>query len=208
MGIIIPNMGMNHVNPSNALFTKVQQQVLGLLYGQPDTDFYTNEIIRLTKSGTGAVQRELAKLTSAGLVIVKQIGNQKHYQANQATPFFSELRGIVIKTFGLADVIRDALNPVTKKIYFAFIYGSIAKQEDTAESDIDLMIITDKLTYSDLFKLLGKTESQLGRKINPTFYSPDEWTRKYVEGNNFINQLLKKPKIFLIGTEDEFREFR
>ena len=206
LGIIIPIMSMIKVSLSNVLFSKAQQHVLGLLYGQPDIDFYTNEIIRLTKIGTGAVQRELAKLTAAGLITVRQLGNQKRYQANRLTPFFAELRGIVLKTFGMADVIRAALSPLAGKIDFAFIYGSIAKQEDTANSDIDLMIISDNLTYADFFKLVEKTESQLGRKINPTFYSSSEWTRKNKQTNNFVVQILKQPKIFLIGTQDGFIE--
>jgi predicted nucleotidyltransferase len=202
-------MGINNkINLSEALFSNAQRHVLGLLYSQPDTDFYTNEIIRLAKSGTGAVQRELAKLTAAGLVTVKQVGNQKRYQANRAAPFFPELRSIVLKTFGLADVIRDALNPLVKQIHLAFIYGSIAKQEDTAKSDIDLMIISDKLTYAELFPLLEKAEAQLGRSINPTFHSQSEWSRKSQQGNNFIAQLIQQPKIFLIGTEDELAKLR
>jgi predicted nucleotidyltransferase len=188
---------------SDALFSKVRQRVLGLLYGQPDSDFHTNEIIRLTDSGTGAVQRELESLTGAGLVIVKQVGNQKRYQANRDTPFFAELRSLVIKTFGLADVLRETLKPIAKQIHIAFIYGSIAKQEDTAKSDIDLMIIGENLTYADMFQLLEKAETQLGRKINPTFYSPSEWLRKNKDGNDFIKKILKHPQIFLIGTEDE-----
>ena len=109
---------------SDALFSKVRQRVLGLLYGQPDSDFHTNEIIRLTDSGTGAVQRELESLTGAGSIIVKQVGNQKRYQANRDTPFFVELRSIVLKTFGLADVLRKTLKPIAKQIHLAFIYGS------------------------------------------------------------------------------------
>lgn len=196
-------MGINKISISNALFSKAQQHILGLLYSQPDKDFYTNEIIRLSKSGTGAVQRELTKLTAAGLVTIKQVGNQKHYQANRATPLFSELRGLVVKTFGLADIVRDAIHPVAKQIHIAFIYGSIAKQEDTATSDIDLMIISDTLSYAELFKLLEETEIQLGRKINPSFYSRSEWAKKHKGSNHFITSLTKQPKIFLIGTEDE-----
>src|SRR5262245_53602980 len=134
MGIIIPNMVMKKINLSNVLFSKVQQGILGLLYGRPDADFYTNEIIRLTNCGTGAVQRELAKLTAAKLLIVKQVGNQKRYQANRAAPYFAELRGIVLKTFGLVDVLHAVLKSVELKIQIAFIYGSIAKQEDTVTS--------------------------------------------------------------------------
>ena len=191
---------------SNALFSKTQQQVLGLLYGQPDSDFYTNEIIRITQSGTGSVQRELAKLSAAELITVKQVGNQKRYQANHASPFFSELRGIILKTFGLADVVREALSTQAKNIDLAFIYGSIAKQEDTAKSDIDLMIISNKLTYSATFKMLNAAEEKLGRKINPTFYSTQEWVKKKNENNHFITQLINQPKIFLIGTQDELNK--
>lgn len=207
-GIIIPNMGTKKINLADVLFSKVQQRVLGLLYSQPDADFYTNEIIRYADSGSGAVQRELVKLTASGLLMVKKIGNQKRYQANRATPFFAELRGIIIKTFGLADILREALKPFMSRIKVAFIYGSIAKHEETATSDIDLMLIGKDLTYADVFELLEKAESQLGRKINPTFYSPSDWSRKYNEDNHFITKVVKQPKIYLIGTEDELTKFR
>lgn len=207
-GIIIPNMGIIKNSFSNVLFSKARQRVLAVLYGQPDRGFYTNAIIRLTHTGSGAVQRELEKLVGAGFITVKYVGNQKHYQANRASPLFSELRGIVLKTFGLADVLRQALKPVVSKIHLAFIYGSVAKQEDTANSDIDLMLLSDKLTYTDLFPLLQKAETHISRTINPTFYSPVEWIRKLKNNNNFLIQVLKQPKIFLIGTEDELSKFR
>ncbi len=194
-------------NLSNVLFSKVRQCVLGLLYSQPSRSFHTNEIIRLTHSGTGAVQRELEKLSTAGLITIKTIGNQKHYEANRASPLFSELRSIVLKTFGLADVLRQALAPITSEIYIAFIYGSIAKQEDTAHSDIDLMLISDNLTYADLFKLLEDAQTQLSRSINPTFYSLSEWRQKIKTNNHFLHQVIGQPKIFLIGTEDELAQF-
>jgi predicted nucleotidyltransferase len=196
-------MKQKKANIAEVLFSKVRQRVLGLFYCSPDSDFHTNEIIRLTQSGTGAVQRELENLTAAGLLIVKQVGNQKRYQANKNTPFYSELRGLILKTFGLVDVLREALQPIAKKVHIAFIYGSIAKQEDTANSDIDLMVIGDDLTYADIFHLLENAEAQLGRKINPTFYSLSEWSRKNKEGNHFLIKIQKQAKIFLIGTEDE-----
>lgn len=138
MGIIIPIMSTIKPSLSNALFSKVRQCVLALLYGQPDRSFHTNEIIRLTHSGTGAVQRELEKLAAVGLITTQSIGNQKHHKTNCASPLFSELRGIVLKTFGLADVLRQALAPIASQIHIAFIYGSIAKQENTASSDVDM----------------------------------------------------------------------
>jgi predicted nucleotidyltransferase/predicted transcriptional regulator with HTH domain len=191
------------ISISDVLFSKVRQRVLGLLYSRPDSDFYTNEIIRLADSGTGAVQRELESLIAAGLVKVKLVGNQKRYQANQDSPFFQELRSIILKTFGLADVLKSALYPLTKNIVVAFIYGSIARQEDTAKSDIDLMIIGKDVSYAKIFRLVEKIEAQLGRKVNPTIYSVAEWVRKYNEGNNFVTKVLNQPKIYLMGTDDE-----
>jgi predicted nucleotidyltransferase len=175
-----------------------------LLYGQPHADFYTNEIIRHAQSGTGAVQRELARLTAAGLVTVRQMGNQKRYQANQDTVFFGDLRALILKTFGLADELRAVLHADAAQIEFAFIYGSIASQEDHAHSDVDLIIITQTLTYTDLFEKLKKVEKKIGRKINPVFYAMREWQHKKKAGNNFVAQVEKKQKIFLVGTEDAF----
>lgn len=206
MGIIIPIMNKNKSSLINILFSKTRQRVLGLIYSQADRSFHTNEMIRLTQSGSGAVQRELEKLSTAGLITIKIIGNQKHYEANVKSPLFLELRSIVLKTFGLADILRQALAPIAKKIHIAFIYGSIAKQEDTAQSDIDLMLISDDLSYTALFNILEKTQTQLNRPIHPTLYSSSEWKKKTEAGNHFLNQIMNQPKIFLIGTEDELNQ--
>ena len=155
MGSIIPIVGMKRVSgkrqtevPSpglaDALFAKVQQRVLGVLFGNPRRSFYANEVIGLARSGTGAVQRELARLEASGLVTVTRVGKQKHYQANAGSPIFEELRALVLKTVGLADVLRAALAPVSRCIRAAFVYGSIAKGQDTAASDIDLMVVSDR----------------------------------------------------------------
>jgi predicted nucleotidyltransferase len=197
------------VNLSDALFSKVRQRVLALLYGQPERSFYTNELINLTQSGTGAVQRELRKLAAAGIITVNLVGNQKHYQANLSMPFFAELRSIILKTFGLADQIRQALKPLSAQIQIAFIYGSIARQEDTAKSDIDLMLVSDNnLTYTDLFHCIKKVETKLDRAINPTFYSMAEWAKKRQQNNNFLSAVMKQKKIFLIGTENALKRIR
>lgn len=199
-------MSICKISLQNVLFSKTQQRVLAILFGQPDRHFYTNELIRLSHSGTGAIQRELEKLSAVHLITVKELGNQKHYQANQSHPIFKELRSIVLKTFGLSEVVKEALSSFKSQIFYAFIYGSIAKQGDKAESDIDLMVISDNLTYADLFPLLENAEAQLGRKINPTCYSPSEWTRKRKQSNNFVLRVLEQPKIFLIGTEDGLKK--
>jgi predicted nucleotidyltransferase len=186
---------------ADALFGKGQQRVLALLFGNPGRSFYANEIIALAGSGTGAVQRELARLESAGLVTVRGVGKQKHYQANPEAPVFAELRAVVLKTSGLGDVLRTALRPLSGDIRAAFVYGSVAKREDTATSDIDLMVISDRLTYADLFPALEEATGRLGRKVNPTVYDPAELARRIRQGNAFVRRVLAQPKIWLIGGE-------
>lgn len=206
MGIIIPNMSTKNQNLANALFPKTRQRVLGLLYGQPDKDFNTNEVIRRTNMGSGAVQREIDQLSSVGLITMQIVSNQKRYKANQTSLLYDELRSITLKTFGLADVLQEAIEPLQDKILIAFIYGSIAKQTDTVNSDIDIMILGKDLTYSDLFRTITEAESALDRKINPTFHTPQEWKQKIKEKNHFITKIIAQQKIFLIGTEDELKQ--
>lgn len=185
----------------DALFAKVQQRVLGVLFGNPGRSFYANEVIGLARSGTGAVQRELARLETSGLVTVARVGKQKHYQANVESPVFEELRGLVLKTFALTDVLREALKPVASRIRAAFVYGSIAKGSDTATSDIDLMVITDRLTYRDLFVALEAASERLGRKVAPTIYTPKELAKRLKQDNSFVTRVLAQPKLWLIGDE-------
>src|SRR5882724_10613861 len=154
MGCILPNMGMaamEAISLSNALFSKVQQRVLALIFGQPERSFYTSEIMRSVQSGTGAVERELSRLQRSGLVSVERIGNQKHYRANHQSPIFAELQSLVIKTVALIEPLRRSLELCSLKIKAAFVYGSVAKGTDTARSDIDLMVIGDELNYSELY---------------------------------------------------------
>jgi len=191
------------ISLSDALFSKVQGRVLGVLFGNPDRSFYANELFRLAGSGTGAGVRELSKLSASGLVTENKIGNQKHYQANRGTPIFDELRGIVLKTFGMADVLRQGLLPVADKISIAFIYGSIAKGSDTAKSDIDVMVIGDHIECPDVYSALMPAESQLGRKINPSIYNQEDVARKLKENNTFLTRIMAQPKIFLIGSEHD-----
>ncbi|PWB52427.1 MAG: transcriptional regulator [Nitrosomonadales bacterium] len=187
----------------DALFSKTQRQVLGLLLGNPGRSYYAKEIVRFAGVGIGSVQRELEKLAGVGLLTVTQIGNQKHYQANRAAPIYEELRGIVLKTFGLADVLRDALAPFADRIRVAFVYGSVARATDTASSDIDVLIVSSSLTYSDVVTHLADTEAQLGRPVSPTLYKPADFARKLAGDNAFLSRVLDQPKIFLIGIADD-----
>ncbi len=188
---------------ADALFAKVQQRVLGVLFGNPRRSFYANEVIGLARSGTGAVQRELARLEASGLVTATCIGKQKHYQANAGSPVFEELRALVLKTVALADVLRAALAPVSRNIRAAFVYGSIAKGQDTAASDIDLMVITDRLTYADLFAVLEEASARLGRKVAPTIYSSKDLSKRMKQDNAFVTRVLAQPKLWLIGDESD-----
>lgn len=183
----------------DALFSKVRQRVLGVLYGNPDRSFYANEIIKLARSGTGAVQRELAQLSQAGLVTVERIGRQKHYQANRSSPIFQELRSIVLKTTGLADVLRAVLEPLSDQIIAAFVYGSVAKDQDTSSSDIDLMVISDVLSYGDVFGALESASEKLGRTVNPTVYSRGEINKRIQEKNAFVTRVLAQDRIRVLG---------
>jgi len=156
---------------ADALFTGTQQRVLAVLFGQPQRAFYASEIIALARSGSGAVQRELARLAQSGLVTVQQSGRQKYYQANPQAPIYEELHGIVQKTVGLAGPLRAALAPLAGRIHAAFVFGSVAKRQDTASSDVDLMVVSDELSYADLFGALESVGRQLGRPVNPTIYT-------------------------------------
>jgi predicted nucleotidyltransferase len=187
----------------DALFTKTQQRVLGVLFGQANRSFYANELIALAASGSGAVQRELARLETAGLVTVRRIGNQKHYQANPTAPIFEELRAIVMKTFGVADVLRAALGTLLPTIEAAFVYGSMAKGTEHAGSDIDLMVIGTGPSNAQLLTALEPATEQLGRVINLTLYTPAEFSQRVRDGKSFLLRVLEQPKIFVKGSDHD-----
>jgi hypothetical protein len=187
---------------AGALFSKTQQRVLGLLFGNPDRSFYLTEVIARARGGTGTVARELARLEASGLVTTRRVGNQIHYQANPESPVFDELRGIVAKTVGLTDPLRQALRSVAAKITAAFVYGSVASRKETARSDIDLMIISDRLTYEDVYRALESAGKALGRQINPTIYSRAEFSKRLKTRNPFVTKMMRLPKLWIIGSED------
>jgi predicted nucleotidyltransferase len=213
MGSTMPKMGTQHITKkeqprrapgaglADALFSTTQQRVLGLLFGQPERSFYATELIGLTGAGSGAVQRELARLEASGLATVRRLGTQKHYQANPASPLYEELVGIVRKTVGLAEPLREALAPLAPRIVAAFVYGSVAKRRDTARSDIDLMVLSDELGYADVFGALEEAGARLGRTVNPTVYSRKGLARRVKAGSAFVKRVLEQPKLWVIGSE-------
>lgn len=212
MGIKMPKMGtsknqttttLRSSSLADALFSGTQQRVLGLLFGQPERSFYATELINLAGVGSGAVQRELASLSQSGLVTVKPVGNQKHYQANPASPIYDELCGLVRKTVGLAEPLRAALAPLATQIKAAFVYGSIAKKEDTASSDIDLMLVSDTLTFGETILALQAATESLGREVNPNIFTPQDFSKRLKEGGSFVSRVMAQPKVWLIGGEHD-----
>jgi predicted nucleotidyltransferase len=216
LGAIIPNMGVikdsgeagyavSGSGIADALFNRVQQRVLGILFGNPGRSFYSNELVGMAESGTGAVFRELRRLAEAGIVTVEKIGRQKHYQANPECPVFEELRGLVLKTVGLGDVLRAALAPLSNRVSLAFVYGSVAKGSDTADSDIDLLVVSEDLSYAQLYEALEEATVQLGRMVNPTVYTHAELNQRRQETNAFITRILEQPKLWILGNPNEFQ---
>ena len=187
---------------ASALFTPVQQRVLGLLFGQPNRRFQSAELIRLAGSGTGAVHRQLQRLEKAGLVIVSREGNQKYYAARKDAPIFPELHGLVVKTVGVIEPLRSALAPVARQIDAAFVFGSVAKGTERAGSDLDLLVVTDELAYADIYAALATAERTLGRTINPTVFTRAEWKKKRTRHDSFAARIAAQPRLFVIGSDD------
>ena len=187
---------------SDALFTETQQKVLGLLYGQPNRSFYLKEILRLTGMGVATIKRELDRMLAAGILNMNKIGNQHHYQANSGCPIHAELISIIKKTVGLTEPIREALSPLSKKIDWAFVFGSIASGKESAASDIDLMIIGDVL-YSEAANALYPVQETLGREVNPKIFRKSEWARLEKDNDAFIKDVMNKPRMDVMGGRDE-----
>ncbi len=184
------------------LFGRTRHAILGLLYARPDREFYQQEITQAAGVNLSAVQRELQNLVEAGLVTQRQDGRRVYYQANRVSPLFPDLQGIVLKTVGLADVLREALEPVREKIEVAFVFGSLAAGNATAGSDVDLMVI-GRVGLREIAPLLSAAADTLGREVNPVTASPAEWADRLHRGDHFINTVAREPKIFVLGATDE-----
>ena len=196
-------MASTHAGLAGALFTPVQQRVLGLLFGQPDRRFQSAELIRLARSGTGAVHRQLERLAQAGLVTVTHSGNQKYYQASRDTPVFKELYGLITKTVGVVAPLRRALAGHARRIHAAFVYGSLAKGTDRSESDIDLMVVSDTLQYPEVYEAVQAAEGQLGRVVNPTVMTRADWRVKKNRKDSFVARIAGQPRLFVFGAPDD-----
>jgi len=208
LGTIEPNMGAQSKpqtdSIADALFGAARQAVLRLLYGHVEERFYQRQIVREIGLGSGATQRELARLSECGILRRVVEGRQTYFQANPDCPVFEELRGLIRKTFGVADVLRAALAPLASEISVAFIFGSVAKAREQSESDVDVMVIGDAIKPSDVYAAIRPAHNELRRELNTKVYLASEFRRKLSEGQQFVTRVAESPKIFLIGGEREF----
>ena len=187
---------------AEALFSRTLKAVLGILFSDPEKSYHLRDIVRRSGLGQGQVQRDLKRLTEAGVLTRAVKGRMTSYQPNPACPVFPELKGLVVKTIGVVHGLRSALEPLSKDVRVAFIYGSFARGTENSGSDVDLMII-GKVTLRRVVGALQGVQEAVGREINPTVYSPEEYRRKLTVKHHFLTALRKEPKIFLIGDEDE-----
>lgn len=190
---------------ADLLFGRTRGAILALLYGHADQSFYTRQIARQADASVGAVQRELENLSKVGLIVRSSLGSQVFYQANREAPIFREMQALVNKTIGIFSVLQSALRPLAKRVLVAFVYGSVAREQETAQSDVDLMVI-GKATLDEVLARLTTVEKSVGRPINPTVYSVAEFKSKLASENHFLNAVLKGQKVFLLGDEDELRK--
>ncbi len=192
MGIIVQGKGL-----WRALFTRTQRRVLGLLYGYPDRSFYANEIVRLAGVGTGAVQRELNRLSEAGLFTVKKVGNQKHYQANRDCPIYPEIRSLVVKTFGALDEVRRQVQSRADDIDLAILHGKAAEELAACGAPLNLLVVSDTLRRLDLEVGLEQSGRRIGRRILLTLLRPERFLDLLDSADEQLAAILGEPRIVL-----------
>jgi predicted nucleotidyltransferase len=193
-------MALKSLGLGSTLFGKTRLAVLSLLCLRPERRLYLRQIVRLVGLGAGTVQRELRMLTRCGILVREDEGRQAYFQANPDCPVLSELRSILVKTGGLADVLRERLAPLEARCRVAFIYGSFAAGTEDAESDVDVMVIGEA-SFAEVSDALGEVQLELGREINPTVYSAQDWSEK--GALPFLQSVMSSPKIYLIGDEHD-----
>ena len=192
---------MNNLRPSplaSCLFTKAQQQVLGLLFSYPENSFYQNEIIAFADMGKGSIVRELRKLEISGLIVQTRVGNQLHYQADAQSIIFAELCSIVSKTLGREELIRSAVESLSTFVDQAFIYGNFVAGQETPSDSISVILVSDRLTPGSALKAFSPVEAAIGAKIEFTILGKSEYAERITRKQSFISQVMAQPKLWLI----------
>jgi len=183
---------------SAALFPERKSRVFKWLFGMPDRSFHLNELLRLTQLGSASLQQELKSLTAAGVVSAERVGNLRRFRANPQSPVFAELVSLTRKTVGLQWPLAQALAPIRAQLKGAWVYGSIAQHSDRANSDVDLMLVGHDLLLSEVLQCLAPAELELGRKINPTCYSVQEFESRRNDPASFVSKVFQKPVVDLL----------
>lgn len=191
--------------PLDALFPSTRQRILATTLLRPERAWYLSDLAKRLDVPPSSLQRELAALVDAEILVRREEGNLVYFQANPQNPLFGDLQRILVKTVGVADVLRLALEPFQDEIRAAFVYGSMATGRERSSSDVDLFIVGD-LALSDLSESLPRVEEQLGRPVNPTIYSPAEFSKKARTGHHFIRSVLENERLFIIGGENDLAE--
>lgn len=186
---------------AQAIFSDRQVRLFRWLFGQPGRSFHLNELLRLSGLSSASLQQELKRLAAAGVVLSTRQGNLRMFRANPASPLYPELVSLTRKTCGVEGVLAQALAPLSPKLAHAWIYGSVARQEDTSASDVDLMLVGAELTLAEVLQHLQPAEEALGRKVNPTCYTLQEFMRRRGEPDSFVNKVLAQPTISLLPGE-------
>lgn len=189
----------------SVLFPKTRQAVLAATLMHPDRWWFLADLARHIGVPPSSLQREMDALVGAGILLRRQEGKQVYFKPDPNCPILCELQGIMIKTLGLVDVLRSILEPFKKSIKVAFVYGSIARSEELSESDVDLMIV-GTTSLADLSPAIQKAEERLGRQVNPTLFSPEEFAKKVKQGHHFLKTVLEDEKLFILGSKDELAE--
>ena len=187
---------------SSVLFGRTRSALLAVVYTHADKSYYVRQLARMVGAGHGALQRELKALTDMGLIVRSRQGNQVLYRANAKSPIFAEMKRLIAKTVGVHDVIRSALAPLLSRIHFAFVYGSVARQQERGDSDIDLMVLGD-VSFADVVAALSAAQKSLNREINPTIFGVEEFKSKLAGKNHFLQSVMREKKLFVLGTEHE-----
>jgi uncharacterized protein len=188
---------------ADALFPKTRQSILAATFGEPHRWWYMRELARHLRLTPSSLQRELASLVRGGILLQRREGKHVYFQAATDSPIFQELQGLILKTVGLADVIRDVLKPLADRIQWAFIYGSVARSDERPASDVDLMLI-GQVGLAEVSSPLRKAERRLSRAVNPTTYTFDEFAGKVKSNHHFITTVLRSKKLFIMGDPREF----
>jgi predicted nucleotidyltransferase len=188
---------------ANFLLGPFRTRLLSALLLHPDTAWHARELARRIGALPGSTSRELVKLADVGVLSRQAVGNQVHYRANRDCPIFAELAGMLRKTSGLATVLADALLPFAERIQCALIFGSVARGEETTHSDVDILVVGD-ISFADVIGALHPVQETVQREINPVVYRLDDFLAKLASNNTWAREVVEKPKLFLMGTADDF----